>query len=194
MCYHRPHAPSAGSQRMHGTDGPFRKAKISPPSAQHLPFFQSRDASRPPGNGPKGHSAVEATAVWWYRAAALLIAHEIDLIVASYHCRMVRRRKSSCARSSNQCVGPCLASCPVACRSPLRRHLKAASGRRAAITCLETWPPLPPPPLPRPLLQQFVAVTSTADFRHDLVKAGRAWRRVRSLHGCVHAASDGWRP
>ncbi|KAL4420943.1 hypothetical protein ABPG77_004572 [Micractinium sp. CCAP 211/92] len=43
-------------------------------------------------------------------------------------------------------------------------------------------PPLLPPPLPPEVAGAFVAATATADFRHDLVKAMRGWRRgIRTL-------------
>ena len=35
-----------------------------------------------------------------------------------------------------------------------------------------------PQPLPPAVLRHFASVTATADFRHELVKAMRTWRRV----------------
>lgn len=58
-----------------------------------------------------------------------------------------------------------------------------------------------PPPLPPPLLRQFAAATATADFRHDLVKAMRWWRRVRTSaqfcsldESCALARCRAWHP
>lgn len=66
-----------------------------------------------------------------------------------------------------------------------------ASGGRAADGGAGVPPPLPPP-LPPRLARDFAAATATADFRHDLVKAMRGWRRVRTSAQLVLWNGSNW--
>lgn len=132
------------------------------------------------------------------RSTAAAVAALLVLVMAYQECnrqeRGARGGRQTCKATTSLLVGLSLAfgcltkqapTSSLLCRSGLGTGSKRIS-RRTDVGGAGIPPPLPPP-LPPEVAGGFVAATATADFRHDLVKAMRGWRRVRTMAAAAGA-------